>query len=55
MYLDPPAGLRYEMYVPVSPVQNKEILKPLHVMALSIQCEFECCNTECKFLPPNRH
>ena len=48
MYLEPPAGQGYEIYVPVSPVWNKEILKPLHMVAVSIQYEFECCNTEGK-------
>jgi hypothetical protein len=54
MFLEPPAGLGYEIYVPLSRVQNKEILNPLHVVAFPIQYELECCNTECNFLISNR-
>ena len=35
MFLELPAGLGYEIYVPVLPVRNKEILKPLNVAAVS--------------------
>jgi len=53
MLLEPPAGLGYEIYVPVSPGGIKEILKLLHMVADSIQYAFECCNTECHFLISN--